>query len=135
MKQTALDTRQKKKEQQLTAAKQIIGSCYRDYYPNELFNLLSCCGNYKSLVESNVRVALKEMMQRRYNTLKEQHTLLGIHPLRADEAFSSTEVQVRDAIHHYIKMNDISKRQLGCRQRKFTAILTLYWGNIICVVK
>ena len=57
-------------------------------------------------MESNVRVALKEMMQRRYNTLKKEHNLLDIHPLRAGEAISSTEVQVMDAIHHYIKMND-----------------------------
>lgn len=68
------------------------------------------------------------MMQSRYNTLKEQHTLVGIHPLRADEAISSTEVQVRDAIHHDIKMND-QQASIGVSAEDITVILTLYWGK------
>mmetsp|Transcript_13522 Transcript_13522/g.21083 ORF Transcript_13522/g.21083 Transcript_13522/m.21083 type:complete len:243 (+) Transcript_13522:754-1482(+) len=106
LKEIALSTRLQKKEQQLAAAKQIIGTFYRDCYPNELFNRLSYCGNNKSLVENDVRVALKEMMQRRHHTLQQQHSWLGILPQNVEDGVSSTDIQVRDAVHHYIKMND-----------------------------
>lgn len=74
------------------------------------------------------------MMQSRYNTLKEQHTLVGIHPLRADEAISSTEVQVRDAIHHDIKMND-QQASIGVSAEDIYGYIDPISGKITWVVK
>lgn len=106
LKQIAIENREIKMKLELNAARKIINS-YQTF-PGALFvNLLHrpTENNVGSLKESRVRVALQEVMLNAYNRLKWEHSLLGLEAPTVDD-MNSTQLQIRDAVHHFIIRND-----------------------------
>jgi hypothetical protein len=57
------------------------------------------------MTASRMRVALQELMLNAYNRLKREHSLLGLEAPTVDD-MNSTQLQIRDAVHHFIIRND-----------------------------